>query len=712
LVGTFFGGIANNWPTYILPSPLVAKVGGTETPAISIDETHPNSGNIETIRNTQTGAILGTLGEGAVVSPDGSYYVLVSGATVNVYSVASGKVLASYTEPDNISSQGIYWAGTTSIVVSDGSSYAYVLAFSASADSLSNVQTFTIYDPGYRISPDGTKFAAGDGNGGIEIYNVATGASIGNVPEDGSSSDGIDDMAFSTNSRFGVHEAVLISSGEYNSEYRVFDISTSTFKQLQKWVFEYAPLDTVPEASDGLLSPDGETVIMSSSSNSTSTDPRVQGTIVLYSVSSGKIIAQWNNQFIPDFRSQYVNSSNIAPNGNTFAFSSDSSTVMWTTYGAIVAAPTSSVRLAVSLNPTSVPGGTSSTGTVTISPAPTTNTTVTLSSGSTSATVPASVTIAAGKTSATFTITTVGVNATTTAAITASGSGASASANLTITAATSLTLSFSPSTVPGGTSSTGTVKVNAPAGPSGIVVSLSSANTAVVTVPSSVTIPANKTSVTFTATTKSPASNTTVAVTGKTSSYSGSANLTVDAAPVTLTFGSSSVTGGTAASLTVTLQKAAPSGGATYTLKASNGALSPRASVTVPGGKTSVTIGIPSNPVLTNTAVTLAASANGAVVASASITVDAPVVVLVLPSSTAAVGPSTAVALVVINGPAPSGFKVTGSTTNSAVKVPATIPFTTGQIYAAVPITISAVSQPVVVAVTIGGVSFNFTVYP
>ncbi len=65
----------------------------------------------------------------------------------------------------------------------------------------------------------------------------------------------------------------------------------------------------------------------------------------------------------------------------------------------------------LSLNPASVTGGSSSTGTVTLNgAAPTGGSTITLSSGDTTvATVPASVTVAAGSTTATFPITTTAV---------------------------------------------------------------------------------------------------------------------------------------------------------------------------------------------------------------------------------------------------------------------------------------------------------------
>jgi hypothetical protein len=88
----------------------------------------------------------------------------------------------------------------------------------------------------------------------------------------------------------------------------------------------------------------------------------------------------------------------------------------------------------VTLNPTSVTGGTSSTGTVTLSgAAPGGGAVVSLSSSSSAATVPTSVSVAAGSTSATFTASTGTVTASTPITITATYAGASKTAALTVT---------------------------------------------------------------------------------------------------------------------------------------------------------------------------------------------------------------------------------------------------------------------------------------
>jgi hypothetical protein len=91
-------------------------------------------------------------------------------------------------------------------------------------------------------------------------------------------------------------------------------------------------------------------------------------------------------------------------------------------------------QLSVALNPTSVSGGSSSTGTITLTaPAPTGGAVVTLTSNNAAATVPASITIAAGATTGTFTVSTTGVAASTAVTITASYNGSNQTATLTVT---------------------------------------------------------------------------------------------------------------------------------------------------------------------------------------------------------------------------------------------------------------------------------------
>ncbi len=185
----------------------------------------------------------------------------------------------------------------------------------------------------------------------------------------------------------------------------------------------------------------------------------------------------------------------------------------------------------LSVNPSSVTGGSPSTGTVTLdSAAPSGGVAVSLGSNLPgSASVPETVTVPAGSSTATFPITTFPVD-NTTVQLSATLGGATRFAALSITrgSTSSLTaLSLSPSTVVGGNSSTGTVTLSAAAPSGGTVVSLSDDSSAA-TVPGSVTIPAGATSRTFTVTTVAVTAPTPVVVSGSVGGVTRSATLTVN----------------------------------------------------------------------------------------------------------------------------------------------------------------------------------------
>ncbi len=184
-----------------------------------------------------------------------------------------------------------------------------------------------------------------------------------------------------------------------------------------------------------------------------------------------------------------------------------------------------------SLNPSSVPGGTSSTGTVTLDgPAPPGGLAISLSSNLPgSASVPASVTVPAGATTASFTVTTFPVD-NTTAQLTATLGDTTLFTSLSITRASSVTLTsltLSPTSVVGGASSTGTVRLSAAAPSGGAVVSLSD-NSAFATVPASITLAAGATSRTFAVTTSAVSSPTAVSISGSYGGATASATLTVN----------------------------------------------------------------------------------------------------------------------------------------------------------------------------------------
>ena len=157
----------------------------------------------------------------------------------------------------------------------------------------------------------------------------------------------------------------------------------------------------------------------------------------------------------------------------------------------------------VTVNPTSVQGGTPATGSVVLTATPPAGgITVALSSSDPAVSVPTSVTVPAGATSATFAISTSTVPSITTVTITGSYQGQK-TATLTVNPATPSAVSnlaLNPSSIISGATSTATITLSSPAPSAGAVVALSSDNVAAV-VPTTVAIAAGATTGTFTVTT-------------------------------------------------------------------------------------------------------------------------------------------------------------------------------------------------------------------
>ncbi len=357
---------------------------------------------------------------------------------------------------------------------------------------------------------------------------------------------------------------------------------------------------------------------------------------------------------------------------------------------------------AVGLSPTSVVGGASSTGTVTLNgPAPAGGAVVTLTSSNTAAAqVPASVTVAAGATSATFTATTSPVVSTTAVTITASYNSVSRTATLTVDPAPAALISvgLAPASVVGGASSTGTVTLNGPAPAGGAVVTLTSSNTAAAQVPASVTVAAGAASATFTATTSPVVSTTAVTITASYNSVSRTATLTVTAAPAALSavgLSPTSVVGGASSTGTVTLNGPAPAGGAVVTLTSSNTAAAQvPASVTVAAGATSASFTVTTSPLTSNGTPRIYAT-YGTVTLSATLTVTAPVAAALVLDPTRVSGGTPSTGTVTLNGPAPAGGMIVTLASNrtAVAQVPASVTVAAGQTTATFTVTTSAVTS-------------------
>lgn len=356
----------------------------------------------------------------------------------------------------------------------------------------------------------------------------------------------------------------------------------------------------------------------------------------------------------------------------------------------------------VTLNPSTVLGGGTANGTVSMNG----NTgpggaVVSLSSNLSGVTVPATVTIPVGKSTTTFNVSTQGVNTQATATISATVNGQTQQAVLTITAAALSAISFSPSHVVGGFSSTGTVTLSGVAGPAGAIVSLSSNSNSVV-VPATVTVAAGAISAEFSATTSAVNQTANGSVTGSLNGNTQQGTLSV--VPATLasvTLNPATTVGGISTTGTVSLNGAAGSNGTTVILTSSNSAATVPPAVSVPAGKSSVTFNVATGSVSALTTVTITATSNGiSQTANLQLTAVALASMFFAPSTVAGVASTTGT--VTLTGPAPAGGLNGVLSTNSAlVSVPHSVSIPAGQSSASFLAQTAPVSAEAVAIVTV-----------
>ena len=198
---------------------------------------------------------------------------------------------------------------------------------------------------------------------------------------------------------------------------------------------------------------------------------------------SGAYDTRWNNDILnPAFRNVTANDFDVIQLG----------------YNPPTAGPAALNGLGVS--PSSVTGGQSATGTVTLTGAAgAAGAVVGLASANPAASLPSLVTVPAAASSANFVVNTSTVSSTTVGNITATYAGISKSATLTVNApapAALSSLTVNPRTVVGGSNSVGTVTLNKVTSIP-LVVTLTSNKPAKAMVPASVTVPAGASSATF-----------------------------------------------------------------------------------------------------------------------------------------------------------------------------------------------------------------------
>jgi probable HAF family extracellular repeat protein len=196
------------------------------------------------------------------------------------------------------------------------------------------------------------------------------------------------------------------------------------------------------------------------------------------------------------------------------------------THGFVMSPAAHLLKIAVS--PSSVVGCKPALGTVTLaSAAPTGGAVVYLSTTNSAVSVPQSVIVPEGKTSKSFTIRTKAVTAIKSGLVTATLGLESKTASISLRPIGVQSLTLVPSDLIGGEPSTGIVVLQCPAAPGDIVVTLTSSNPAVATVPASITIPFGSSFGAFAIDTSKVADFTAVTITAKANGTFKAAILTV-----------------------------------------------------------------------------------------------------------------------------------------------------------------------------------------
>lgn len=347
----------------------------------------------------------------------------------------------------------------------------------------------------------------------------------------------------------------------------------------------------------------------------------------------------------------------------------------------------------ITVNPTSVLGGSAVEGRVTLNgTAGAGGYKVNLTSSNTNVVVPANVTIADGQSSAIFAITTKSVSTDTVVTLTAGTSPSTVSAKLTLTRIRINTLSLSPSSVGGGASSQATVTLNGPAPAGGATVVLQS-NKTFATVPATVSIAAGQTNGTFTVSTVPVSSDSIATITAVYGGTSTSADLSVGKVSLyNLTLSQGTALGGTTRTATVTLTGPAPSGGLQVLLSSDNAAATLPGSVTVPANQVRATVTVTTIPVAEPTVVTITARA-GTTEKVALLEVQPPSAAVKISPNTITGGNATT-GTITLNGKAPAGgLTLTLSADDIHVGVPATVTVSAGKTTA----TFAVTSTPVTV---------------
>jgi hypothetical protein len=332
------------------------------------------------------------------------------------------------------------------------------------------------------------------------------------------------------------------------------------------------------------------------------------------------------------------------------------------------------------LSPNSVLGGTSSKFDLTITgPAPVGGLKIDITTDGSGTLLPSNVTVPAGAKSLSVSVTTLATSRTRVDRIYAHVNATSAYDMLTVRAVVPAVVSLTPNPVTAGGKVTGTVTLRDPAPVGGLLVALSSDRTSA-TVPGSVLVPAGKLSATFIVTTSVVTVDVQATIKATANAEFASTVLAIRVpAPQRITFTPSELAGGGKGTATIDLTVPAPAGGLMVKVTSSIATLVIPASVSVPAGKSSVTVPIATLVVSADVTAKVTASANGIAVV-ANIPIKTPRVKSILATPASVLGGKPVAFTITLSGVAPaSGTSLTIASTNAALVVPSSVKVASGK---------------------------------
>jgi hypothetical protein len=358
------------------------------------------------------------------------------------------------------------------------------------------------------------------------------------------------------------------------------------------------------------------------------------------------------------------------------------------------------------VNPSTVVGGVNSIATAyLVGVAPAGGSVISLSSNSSLALVPATLTIPAGATSAGVAATTSAVSAKTTATLTGSFGGTSLKAVLTLTPEVPSSLKFSPTSLVGGLTTTGTVTLGAPTvSDTAVALSVISGASAVASLPASVTVPAGASAATFTVLTKGVSVSTTVKISATLNGTTVSNTFTATPNVLTsLKLVPGSVIGGASSTGTVTMGAPAASDISVSLVVTSGGAAvaSIPASVVIAAGSSTASFTVVTANVSTKITAQISATAGVTKTASLIVSPNTPAAFTFSPNSVIAGGSSSGT--VTLAATAAADITVTLKVTSGAAAVssiPATVTVPAGSSTGAFTLATATVASKTVVQVS------------